>query len=180
MPAGSKPDTCFPCRERERRLGVLIGNVKIAIDSLPVPLALENISTLFHWPDAEMDEVDFIRELLEKTGALLLLDLSNVHANAHNLGGDPVQLISSLPLDRLAYVHIGGGIERGGVYHDTHAHATPPQSLDLLRELASRTSIPGAMLERDDNFPTDIELNIELDSIRTALQRTGNPSLHHV
>jgi hypothetical protein len=26
-----------------------------------------------------------------------------------------------VPLERIAYVHVGGGVERDGIYHDTHA-----------------------------------------------------------
>ena len=40
-----------------------------------------------------MDESAFISEALERTGATLLLDLSNVHANARNLGLEPEEAI---------------------------------------------------------------------------------------
>jgi uncharacterized protein (UPF0276 family) len=169
----------LPLPHTRAALNILIENVRIAADSLPVPLALENISALFKWPDAEMEESEFVSEIIEKTDTLLLLDLSNVHANTHNLGGDPMEFLSRLPLDRLAYVHIGGGIERDGVYHDSHSHSTPQEALDLLRKLRSQTSIPGAMLERDDNFPSEAELNGELDSIRAALYDNHIRALDH-
>src|SRR5947209_4563469 len=139
--------------ERRGGLGVLVENVKIAMDLLPVPLALENIAMLFDWPDAELDEIAFITAALERTGALLLLDLSNLHANARNLSWDAASFLDALPLERLAYVHVGGGIERDGVYHDTHAHPAPPAALELLEKLRARVDPPGVLLERDDNFP---------------------------
>lgn len=153
-------------------LELLVAHVREAQAALSVPLALENIANLFEWPNAEMDEVTFLTEIFERTEALLLLDIENVYANARNHGYDARAFLDRLPLDRLAYVHIAGGVEREGLYHDTHAHAVPPAVLDLLSELCRRTKVPGVMLERDDRFASDSELNAELDAI-AAIQRGG-------
>jgi uncharacterized protein (UPF0276 family) len=83
-------------------LELLVANVCAAQRALPVPLALENVASLIEWPRPEMDEVTFLTELLERTGALLLLDIANVHANARNQGWDPVTYLDRLPLDRIA------------------------------------------------------------------------------
>ena len=148
---------------------LLVEHVREAQAALPVPLALENIAHLFEWPNAELDEACFLTEILERTNALLLLDIENVYANARNHGYDAAAFLDRLPLERLAYVHIAGGIEREGLYHDTHAHAVPGAVLDLLSELCRRTTVPGVMLERDDRFASDTELNAELDAIAAAL-----------
>jgi len=92
---------------------------------IPAPLVLENIAAYLEWPGAEMDEATFLAEVLERTGELLLLDVANLHANARNLHWDPIAFLDSLPLELLAYVHVAGGEERQGHYHDTHAHALP-------------------------------------------------------
>lgn len=154
-------------------LELLVAHVQEAQAALPVPLALENIANLFEWPNAEMDEVTFLTEIFERTEALLLLDIENVYANARNHGYDARAFLDRLPLDRLAYVHIAGGVEREGLYHDTHAHAVLPAVLDLLSELCARTTVPGVMLERDDRFASDSELNMELDAIAAILRSGG-------
>ncbi|MFE9254328.1 DUF692 domain-containing protein [Streptomyces sp. NPDC006879] len=150
-------------------LRVLCENVRIAQDCLPVPLALENIAALFGWPDDELSEGQFLAELVERTGVKLLIDLANLHTNRVNRGEDPHAALDAIPLEAIAYVHVAGGVEREGVWHDTHAHPVPPQVLELVRELRSRTDPPGVLLERDDDFPTEAELAGELASIRTAL-----------
>ncbi|HXE52009.1 MAG TPA: DUF692 family protein, partial [Tepidisphaeraceae bacterium] len=91
--------------------------------------------------------------------------------NCRNRGGDPVEFLRKLPLDRLAYVHIAGGEERDGVYHDSHAAPAPPGVLELLANLCSLVAPPGVMLERDDHFPTEPQLNAELDAIQSAAER---------
>ena len=119
----------------------------------------------------ELDEAAFLCELLDRTGALLLLDVANLYANARNHRYDPLSFLDRLPLDRIAYVHVAGGVEDDGVYHDTHTRAVPPGVLQLLEELCARTSPPGVLLERDDDFPPDAELAAELDRIRAAVNR---------
>ena len=64
---------------------------------------------------------------------------------------------------------VAGGVERDGVYHDTHTHPVPSGVLDLLGELRARIDPPGALLERDGDYPTDDELAAELAAIRERL-----------
>ena len=170
---GREAGHLLPVPHTRAALEVLVANVTEAMAGLPVPLALEPIATLFEWPDAELDEAAFLTELLDRTGALLLLDVANVWANARNAGSDPVALLDRLPLDRLAYVHVAGGTERSGLYHDTHTHPVPAGVLELLGRLADRVDIPGVMLERDGDFPPTEELDCELDAIRAAAHPTG-------
>jgi uncharacterized protein (UPF0276 family) len=159
----------MPVPRTREALDVLVANVKTVQAGLGVPFALENIAALLEWPDAELTEAQFLGELTGRTGCLLLVDVANLYANARNLGQDPAKLLDELPLERLAYVHIAGGVEHHGVYHDTHAHPVLPEVLDLLGELVSRTNPPGVLLERDDDYPTDAELAAELAAIRARL-----------
>ena len=159
----------LPLPRTAEALDVLVGNVRAVQRDLPVPLALEPIASLMEWPGPEMPEAAFLNELLERTGAWLLLDVANLHANARNHGtGDPEALLDCIPLERVAYVHVAGGVERDGLYHDTHAHPVPPEVTELLAALAGRRVPPGVMLERDDSFPSEQELAVELDRIARA------------
>jgi uncharacterized protein (UPF0276 family) len=161
----------LPLPRTPETVEVVAANVRAAQAALPVPLALENVATLFEWPDGSMSEAEFVRAVLDRTGALLLLDIENVYANARNHGFDAVAYLDALPLDRIAYVHIAGGFERDGVWFDTHTCAVAPAVLDLLEELSARTTRPGVLLERDDAFPSEAELNAELDAIAAAVAR---------
>lgn len=170
---GREAGHLLPVPRTRAALDVLVANVTEAMAGLPVPLALEPIATLFEWPPAEMDEAEFLTELLDRTGALLLLDVANVWANAHNAGTDAEALLDRLPLDRVAYVHVAGGTESGGLYHDTHTHPVQPGVLDLLRHLRRRTSVPGVMLERDGRFPPTSDLERELHAIAAVARPDG-------
>ncbi len=161
----------LPVPRTAEMLDILVENIREAKAALRVPLALENVAALFEWPGAEMDEPTFVAEVAERADVLLLLDLENVYANARNHGGDPAAYLDRLPLDRVAYVHVAGGVERDGLYHDTHFHPVPKPVLDLLEELCARVAVPGVMLERDGHFPLASELRDELAAIGAAAQR---------
>ncbi|MFD4023776.1 DUF692 domain-containing protein [Streptomyces sp. NPDC058576] len=157
-------------------LDVLCENVRIAQDSLPVPLALENIAALISWPDEELTEGQFLAELVERTGVRLLIDVANLHTNHVNLGQDPAKALDELPVEAIAYVHVAGGVEKNGVWHDTHAHPVSAPVLEVLAELRSRVDPPGVLLERDDAFPPAAELAGELDAIRATLRQAAPPA----
>jgi uncharacterized protein (UPF0276 family) len=161
----------LPVPRTQDAMRVLVDNVLTIRARFPMPLALENIATLVDWPDGEWEEPEFLTQLLAATASQFLFDVSNLYANAGNHGWDAIAYLDRLPLERLAYVHLGGGVVRDDLYHDTHAHAVSEGPLQLLEELCVRVEPPGVMLERDEDFPSEDELRAELDSIRAAMER---------
>lgn len=166
---GAEAGHLMPVPRTAEALEVLIENVNDAQAALPVALALEHVAALVEWPEAEMDEATFLTELLEATNAALLLDVSNLYANSHNHGFDALDFLARVPLERLAYVHVGGGTEQDGTYLDTHTDPVVPAVLKLVEELCALTTPPGVMLERDDDFPPPKILAAELSAIKAAV-----------
>ncbi|MFD9907060.1 DUF692 domain-containing protein [Streptomyces sp. NPDC059063] len=166
----------LPVPRTRDALAVLCEHVRAAQDALPVPLAVENIAALIAWPGDEMTEGQFLYDLVERTGVRLLIDVANLHTNHVNRGEDPAKALAELPVEAIAYVHVAGGFERDGVWHDSHAHPVPQAVLDVLADLAARTSPPGVLLERDENFPEPGELERELAAIRATVTTAGGPS----
>jgi len=172
----------LPLPRSREAVEVVVANVRRTQADLPVPLALEPIAALFDWPDDELTEAQFLTEILDRTGAALLLDIANVYANARNRAEQPSELLDALPLERIAYVHVAGGAEAGGVdgpagralYHDTHTDPTPPAVLDLVAQLSARREPPALLLERDGHYPAAAALTAELDAIADA---AGHPRI---
>ncbi|MGH3717733.1 MAG: DUF692 domain-containing protein [Pseudonocardiaceae bacterium] len=165
---GTEAGHLLPVPRTRDALDVLVTNVLAAQAQLPVPLALEPIAALFEWPEDEMEEAAFLTELLERTGAWLLLDVANVYANATNRGDAPGALLARLPLERIAYVHVAGGAEDDGFYHDTHTDPVPGEVLALLGELCAVHRPPAVLLERDGHYPPEAQLRAELDALAHA------------
>lgn len=157
----------LPVPRTREALDVLAANIERTRRELPVPLALENIASFVEWPESDLSESEFLTELVERTGVLLVLDVANVYANARNRGRDPLRELARLPVEQVAYSHVAGGREGEDFYHDTHTDRTPPEVLDLVTALRERTDTP-VMLERDGRFPPAAELFDELDAIAAA------------
>jgi uncharacterized protein (UPF0276 family) len=175
--AGREVHHLLPLPRTAAALDVLVDNVRRAQDALPVPLVLENIAAVFAWPEPDqLPEHVFLRSLLERTGCRLLLDVSNLHGDAHNHGADADALLRAMPPAAVAYLHIAGGVTRGGVYHDTHAHPVPPGPRALLaRYRALHGATPPVLLEHDADFGRRESLLAELD----ALAATLTPEVRH-
>lgn len=157
----------LPVPRTREALDVLARNIERTRSELSVPLAVENIAAFVEWPESNLSESEFLTELVQRTGVLLVLDVANVYANARNRGLDPQRELARLPVERVAYSHVAGGHERGGRYHDTHTDRTPPEVLELVTALRERVDTP-FMLERDGRYPPAAELFDELDAIAAA------------
>src|SRR3954453_42945 len=118
--------------------------------SLPL---LENVATLIDPPFSDYDEAEWLNAVVRATGADLLLDLHNLHANAVNFAFDAHDALARLPLARVSAVHLAGGRWIGRGLGDP-LHDGPAAVFPLLADLAARA--PRALtviLERDGNFP---------------------------
>lgn len=163
----------LPVERTEEMLEIVIENVQIAQRNLPVPLVLENIATLSEWEGDEMSEAEFISRVLEATDARLLLDVANLHANCYNHKRCHSEFLKSIPLERIEYVHVAGGVYRERLYHDTHAHPLQKAPLAILRDLLKRVTPPAVMLERDDHFEDFAAIAAELHHIRDVVENAA-------
>ena len=147
-------------------LTVLCRNIAEAQARIDVPLILENITSSFILPGGELDEPAFLAELTARTGCGLLLDVTNLHANAINHGFDALDWLDRLPLERVVQLHFVGGHWHEGRWIDSHSRPTPPEVWDLMEIVVARAPIKGIILERDENLPRFDELLEELDRAR--------------
>ena len=144
-----------------------LDRARAVVGSAPL---VENIATLIDPPGSDLDEGEWVRAILSASGADLLLDLHNLHANAVNFGFDAREFIRRLPADRIGAVHLAGGKWIGRLLDD-HLHDVPDEVYDLLERTAAHASRPlTVILERDGNYPPMEELIAQLDRARSALR----------
>jgi len=136
---------------------------------------VENVATLIDPPGSDRDEVTWVAEVLCASGADLLLDLHNLHANATNFRFDPVAFLERVPAERIAALHLAGGkwvAGPGGERRllDDHLHDVPDPVYALLREVGRRVPRPlTVVLERDGAYPSMGELLAQLERARATL-----------
>jgi uncharacterized protein (UPF0276 family) len=130
-----------------------------------VPLLLENVASTFAWTDHEMSEPDFYAEIVEASGCELLLDVGNLYANALNSCVDARDVLARFPLERIAMVHVAGGVLEDGFYFDTHAHPVPDPVYALVGCVrAVRPDVP-VLLERDAHFEQEDVIFDEIERL---------------
>ena len=149
-----------------------LSRARAVVGALPL---VENVATLVDPPASDRDEASWIVEVVAGSGAPLLLDLHNLHANAVNFGFSAFDFLGRLPLDGIGAVHLAGGRWIGRDSRrilDDHRHPVPPPVFDLLSELARRTVRPlTVILERDGDYPRFADLLAEIDRARDAVRR---------
>jgi uncharacterized protein (UPF0276 family) len=158
------------CREAIEVLARNVGAVRRRID---VPLILENITSAFDVPGAEMHEPEFLTAVLERTGCGWLCDVTNLYTNAVNRGRDPAEGLDRWPWDRVVQLHLAGGHWRDGHLVDSHSQAIAPEVWSLLDEVLSRSPVRGIIVERDEDLPPFQEVLDELAQARTMGRRHG-------
>ncbi len=132
-------------------------------DILEIPFGVENVSYYVPAGAPEMSEADFIRAVIEESGAWFLLDINNVYVNSVNHGFDPVAHLQALPLDKIGYVHTAGHFRKADDFVlDTHGETIADPVWKLTQTLMQLAPIHSIMIERDYNIPPLPELVSEL------------------
>ncbi len=140
-------------------------------------LVIENVS-YYAAPGQEMDELSFIRAIVEEADCDLLLDVNNVFVNSVNHRYDPLDYIKALPRGRIAYLHIAGHYnEAEDLIVDTHGADVIDPVWDLLAQTYQHHGVIPTLLERDFNIPSLPQLLEEVGTIHRYQQQS---QLQHV
>ncbi len=162
-----------PLPRTHEAVEVLCRNIAAVRRHLEIPLILENITYVVEMPGAEMNEAEFLAEVLQRADCGLLLDVTNLYTNSVNHGYDPHEFLARLPLERVVQLHFVGGHWHHDVLIDSHSQPTPPEVWELMNEVVARTPVKGVILERDEGLPSFAELAKELECAREILRRHG-------
>jgi len=152
--------------EAARYVGERIRRVQ---DRLERRIGIENVS-YYAAPGAELDEIDFLRAVLEEADCDLHLDVNNVFVNSINQGYDPYEFLRRVPAERVRYGHVAGHyVETPELRIDTHGANVCNDVWDLTSYTFETLGVFPVALERDFNIPPLAELLGEVEQLR-ALQ----------
>lgn len=158
----------LPLPFTEEAIATVCARIGEAQDALcaggAVDIAIENVSYYAPMGDDPLAEADFVAEILQRSGAKLLLDVNNVYVNSQNFDFDPRKYIDKMPADRVVQMHVAGHLLRDdGLRIDTHGEPIPDGVYDLLDYTLQRIGPKPILLERDNNIPP---LDEQLEEIR--------------
>jgi hypothetical protein len=148
-------------------------------DILGRRIAVENASYYTPAPIAEMDELTFLRAVLDAADCDLHLDVNNVYVNSVNHGYDPHDFIAALPGERIVYLHVAGHYrEADDLVIDTHGASVIDPVWALLEDTYRIHGVVPTLLERDFNIPPLAELTHEVERIASLQASCRNHERH--
>ncbi len=159
----------------------VVNKIKCVQDYLERPLVLEIVS--YYSPlAAEMKEIDFVNAILEESGCQLLLDVNNIYVNGYNHGFNPVEFITQLPKDKVAYIHMAGHLQVDDkLIIDTHSEPiiNPVYRLFEFSLKWLQKPVP-VLLERDFNIPELQEIQSEINELKRLYKKNLQTQIDYV
>ena len=143
-------------------------------DTVGRRMLLENPSSYLAFAESTMSETDFLRELSQRTGCGLLLDVNNVFVSATNLKTSPQAYIDDFPLDAVGEIHLGGHDEDedetgAPLLIDSHGKAVVDPVWALLDYTLAKSGPKPLLVEWDTDVPEWPVLAAEVARADTAL-----------
>ena len=158
----------FPIPFTEEAVHYTAQRIRQTQDILEQPIAIENASYYVTAPIGDMDELTFIRAVLEEADCWLHLDVNNIFVNSVNHGYDPVAFLLGLPGERIVYGHVAGhDYDSPDLIIDTHGQAVIDPVWQLLDLAYEKFGLFPTLLERDFNIPPLAVLTKEVEHIET-------------
>lgn len=148
-------------------------NARRVMETLGVPLVLENITTYAEMPGSTMDESTFLGTVADQAGVGLLLDVNNLYVNAVNQRRSPGELLDAFPLQHVRQLHLAGHTWDGDLLLDTHAAPIAPAVWDLYVEVLKRCGPVPTLIEWDQHIPSLDAVLDEADRARDLMEQYG-------
>lgn len=161
----------LPIPFRKDAVAHVVDRIKQVQDFLERPLAIENVS--YYTPvAAEMSELEFVNEIVERANCKLLLDVNNVYVNAFNHNYDARAFIDKLPLNRVAYIHMAGHQQvEPDLIIDTHGQPIIDPVYDLFEWTIQKMEPVPVLLERDYHFEELEQIQSEILQLKSLIKK---------
>lgn len=176
----------LPLPYDEETLGLLASQIAEVQEALGRPYLVENPSSYVGFRASTMSEVEFLGELVRRTGCQLLCDVSNVHLSAHNMGYNAHEYIDGLPADAIGELHLGGFTPEEDEANpgqelliDTHATVVAEAAWDLYAYAIRRFGPKPTLVEWDNDLPPLATLMGEAARADVIVAETLGPESHH-
>lgn len=174
----SVPDL-LPFSRSNEALQRIASNIDRTQSALGRRIAIENPSHYLRINEHEWDEIDFLNELVRRSGCGLLLDVNNVHVSSRNLGFDPIAYLDRFPAESVMEIHLAGHSADPALgttlLIDSHDAPIAPEVWSLYRHFIEHIGAKPTLIERDGNVPGFDELLAECTLATIEMRRVAKP-----
>ncbi|WP_417687125.1 DUF692 domain-containing protein [Roseibium sp.] len=139
-------------------------------------MLLENPSTYVAFEQSTMSELDFLKQIVARTGCGLLLDVNNVHVSCVNHERSAEAYLAEFPVEHVGEIHLGGhapDIDDEGrpLLIDAHDREVDEAVWRLYEILIARTGPLPTLIEWDNDLPAWPVLLREVELAHAVLDR---------
>jgi uncharacterized protein len=176
----------LPLPYDEEALRTVASHLDEVQEVLGRPYVIENPSSYVAFSTSTMTEVEFLNEIVHRTGCQLLCDVSNVYLSAHNMGYDPYPFIDDLPASAIRELHLGGFTSEedeaspgATLLVDTHASTIAQPVWELYDYALRRFGRKPTIVEWDTDIPSLATLVGEADRADTVAVQALSGTVSH-
>jgi uncharacterized protein (UPF0276 family) len=174
----------LPLPYDEEALHVVARHVDEVQDALGRSYVIENPASYVGFATSTMTEIEFLKELVARTGCSLLCDVSNAYVSAVNMGYDAATYIDAFPWHAVEELHLGGftpepddGTPGAELLIDTHAAGIAEPVWALYAQALRCGGLKPTLIEWDNDLPEFARLLSEAalaDCVAAAVRDEGN------
>ncbi|GAA0776934.1 DUF692 domain-containing protein [Roseibium denhamense] len=144
-------------------------------------MLLENPSTYIAFEQSSMSELDFLKQVVARTGCGLLLDVNNVYVSAINHESCPRDYLNEFPMEAVGEIHLGGHApdtdDHGRpLLIDAHDREVDDAVWSLYAFAIERAGAVPTLIEWDNDVPSWPVLLEEVEAADRLMQRTLSAS----
>ena len=134
-------------------------------DYLDTNILVENVSTYLQFERSEMNEAEFMAELVKRSGCGILLDINNAYVNEFNHGYSAKEFIDTIPIEHVGEVHLAGYEDKTDYLIDAHNNRVSSPVWDLFQTYLQYRHTAPVLIEWDNDIPM---LDVLLDEAARA------------
>ena len=147
-------------------------------------MLLENPSTYLAFAESTYSEIDFIAQVVRRTGCGLLLDVNNVYVASTNQEWDPIAYIEAYPLAHVQEIHIAGYTREADdkgrpLLIDTHNRPVEEIDWSLYAHAVTLIGPVPTLIEWDADVPDWPTLKREADRAEAIMLATRPEAVSH-
>lgn len=148
--------------------------IRMISDFLEIPICVENVSSYAEFKDSQMNEWEFLAEVVDKADCGILLDVNNIYVSSQNHNFDPLEYVRAIQPERVGQIHIAGHTKYDKYILDTHSTPVSDPVWSIYEETIRLCGPTNTLLEWDADVPSFDDVHAEALKAKKFIERVSS------
>ena len=154
-------------------LNHVVDRIGAVQDYLRRDIMIENVSSYLEFTESTIPEWEFVRDVSQRSGCKILLDVNNIYVNAINHDFDARAYLDAIIPGSVGEIHLAGFEDAGDVLIDTHGAAVCEDVWRLYEYALTRFGNVPTLVEWDTDIPALAVLVGEAEKANRILEKNA-------